>query len=156
MSARPLTPDSPAPNFSLAATSSGREVGPGSGRTLVLVFHAQNAAFAVDRLNREVRERYPSPGELTVASVVDLSLVPPFFRPSVRMALGMSYRQAVASLPREAAPTDYVVYFWRTGPAASPTTTERAACTSYPSWLPSRGTGRCWAATRARTSPRRR
>ena len=131
-------------------------MGPGSGRPLVLVFHAQNAAFAVDRLNREVRERYPSPGELTVASVVDLSLVPPFFRPSVRMALGMSYRQAVASLPREAAPTDYVVYFWRTGPAASPTTTERAACTSYPSWLPSQGTGRCWAATRARTSPRRR
>jgi hypothetical protein len=43
----------------------------------VLVFHAQNAAFAVDRLNREVRGRYPPPGELTVASVVVMSLVPP-------------------------------------------------------------------------------
>jgi hypothetical protein len=74
----------------------------------MLVFHAQNAAFAVDRLNREVRERYPSPGELTVASVVDLSLVPPFFRPSARMALEISYRQAV-SLPSEADPADYVV-----------------------------------------------
>lgn len=109
MSARPLTPGAPAPHFALAATASGREVRPGSGKPLVLVFHAQNAAFAVDRLNREVRERYPSPGELTVASVVDLSLVPPFFRPSARMALEMSYRQVAASLPREADPADYVV-----------------------------------------------
>ena len=156
MSARPLTPGTPAPDFALAATTSGREVRPGSGRPLVLVFHAQNAAFAVDRLNREVRERHPSPGELTVASVVDLSLVPPFFRPSARMALDMSYRQAAASLQRDADPADYVVYPWRTGPAGSPATTTRAAHTSSPSWSPSRGTGRCSAATLARTSPRRR
>ncbi len=65
----------------------------------MLVIHAHNAAFAVDRLNREIRERYPSPGEPTVASVVDLSLAPPFFRPSARMALEMSYRQAAASVP---------------------------------------------------------
>jgi hypothetical protein len=55
---------------------------------MVLVFHAQNAAFAVDRLNREVRERYPSPGELPVAS-----LVPPFSRRLDRMTLEMSYRR---------------------------------------------------------------
>lgn len=75
----------------------------------MLVFHAQNAAFAVDRLNREARERYPSPGELPVASLVDLSLVPPFFRRLDRMTLEMSYRQAATSLPRQADPADYVV-----------------------------------------------
>jgi hypothetical protein len=109
MSVRPLTPGAPAPDFALAATMPGREVRPGSERPLGLVFHAQNASFAVDRLNREVRQRYPSPGELTVASVVDLSLVPPFFRRSARMSLEMPYRQAAASLPREADPADYVV-----------------------------------------------
>jgi len=109
MSVKPPTPGAPAPDFALAATASGGEVRPGSGRPLVLVFHAQNAAFAVDRLNREVRERYPSPGELPVASVVDLSLVPPFFRRSARTALEMSYRRAASSLPREADPADYVV-----------------------------------------------
>jgi len=109
MSARPLTRGAPAPDFALAATSSGREVRPGAGRPLVLIFHARNAAFAVDRLNREVRERHPSSGELTVASVVDLSVVPPLFRPPARMALEMSYRRAAASLPREAESADYVV-----------------------------------------------
>ena len=48
----------PALDFTLAATTSGHEVRMGSGRPLVLVFHAQNAAFAVDRLNHEVREQY--------------------------------------------------------------------------------------------------
>ena len=104
----PITPGEPAPDFSLRATGSGREVGPGAGRPLVLVFHAQNAAFAVDRLNREVRQRYPEPGQLTVASVVDLSLVPPFFKPSAEMAMMASYRQAARSLPPWADPADYV------------------------------------------------
>ena len=54
---------------------------PGSGRPLVLVFHAQNVAFAGDWLNGDVRVRYSPPGELMVASVVDLSLVSPVFRP---------------------------------------------------------------------------
>ena len=75
----------------------------------MLVFRAHNAAFAVVCLNREVLQRYPSPDELIIASVVDPSLVPPFFQPSARMALEMAYRQAAASLPREAGPADYVV-----------------------------------------------
>ena len=82
MSARPLAPGAPAPDFALAATTSGRdEVRPGSGRPLVLVSYAQSVAFAGDWLNRDVRERYSPPGELMVASVVDLSLVLPVFRP---------------------------------------------------------------------------
>jgi hypothetical protein len=81
MSARPLAPGVPAPDFALAATTSGREVRSGSGRPLVLVTYARNVAFAGDRLNRDVRERYSPSGELTVASVVDLSLMPPVFRP---------------------------------------------------------------------------
>ncbi len=90
------TPGAPTSDFALAVTVSGLEVGPGAGRPMVVVFYTQNAAFAVDRLNREGRGRYPSLEELMVASVVDLSLVPPLFRPSVRMALEASYRQAAA------------------------------------------------------------
>lgn len=108
MTASPITPGDAAPGFALRAVGSGREVSPGAGRPLVLVFHAHNAAFAVDRLNREVRERYPSPEELTVASVVDLSLVPPFFRPLAQMVLETSYRRAARSLPPDADPADYV------------------------------------------------
>ncbi len=103
VSARPLGPGASAPDFTLAATTAGREVRPGSGRPVLLVFHAQNAAFAVDRLNREVRERYPSPGELTFASVVDLSLVPPVFRP--RPAWRLIYRTGRRRLLCHARPT---------------------------------------------------
>jgi hypothetical protein len=105
---KPINAGDPAPNFVLRSVGSGREVGPGAGRPLVIVFHAQNSAVAVNRLNREVRERFPSPEELTVASVVDLSLVPPFFRPSAEMAMNASYRQAARSLPPGTNPADYV------------------------------------------------
>ena len=75
-------PGALAPDFALAATVSGCQVGLGFGRRpLALVVHARNADFAVDRLDREVRKWRPSPAGLTAASVVDLSHVPPLFGP---------------------------------------------------------------------------
>ena len=70
-----------APYFNALAADSGREVSLGTcaGRRLVLVFHAQSTAWAAERVNRAVRERYPSSEEVVVASVVDLSLVPPLY-----------------------------------------------------------------------------
>lgn len=149
------TPGAPVPDFTLAAMVSRRKVSPGAGRALILIFHAPNAAFAVDRLNREVRERYPSPKELTVASVMDPSLVPPFFRPSARMALDASYRRAAAWPPPDADPAGYVVYPWPTRRAAPRPTTARAAPTSSRSWS-SGVTANSSTAARARTSPRGR
>ena len=76
----------------------------------MLIFHAQNAPRSRWTGSAARSEkRYPSPEESTVASVVDLSLVPPFFGLSARTVLAVSYRQAVASLPREADPADDVV-----------------------------------------------
>lgn len=106
-----LQPGTPAPDFALVAAGSGRRVSLSgcAGRPLVLVFHAQNAALAVERLNRSLRERYPTPEDLVVASVADLGLVPPPFLPTVRMALDSSYRSAARRLPPGSDPAEYVV-----------------------------------------------
>jgi len=80
-----------------------------AGRYLVLVFHAQNAALAVERMNRRVREVYPSADEVVVASVADLGLVPPPFLPMAQMALESSYRGAARRLPPGTDPEEYVV-----------------------------------------------
>jgi hypothetical protein len=104
-------PGVPAPDFALVAAGSGREVSLSScaGRSLVLVFHGQSATFTVERLNRLVRERYPSAGEVVVASVADLSLVPPPFYLTARMALDYSYREGSQRVPEGSDPADYVV-----------------------------------------------
>jgi hypothetical protein len=54
-----------APYFRALAAGSGREVSlrTCAGRRLVLIFHAQNTAWAAERVNRAVRERCPSPEE---------------------------------------------------------------------------------------------
>jgi len=101
----------PAPDFALVAAGSGREVSLAgcAGRYLVLVFHAQNATLAVERMNRRIRESYPSAEEVVVASVADLGLVPPPFLPMAQTALASSYRQAARRLPPGADPAEYVV-----------------------------------------------
>lgn len=100
-----------APGFDLRAAGSGRRLTleGAAGRKLVLVFHGQETAPAARAVNRAVRSRHPSPEEVVVASVVDLSLVPPVFVVSVGYLLESAYREAARELPPGADPADYVL-----------------------------------------------
>lgn len=101
----------PAPQLEMLAAGSNREVGPDAcaGRPVVLVFHLQSTASAAREVNRAVREQYPSPEEVTVASVVDLSLVPPVYWMTVGIVLAQAYERASEELPDGADPEDYIL-----------------------------------------------
>ncbi|MGI8865915.1 MAG: hypothetical protein ACR2G1_04195, partial [Rubrobacteraceae bacterium] len=79
------------------------------GRKIVLIFHLQGTAPAAHEINRAVRETHPSPDDVLVASVIDLSKVPPVYWLSVSLVLNTAYDKAAADLPEGADPADYVV-----------------------------------------------
>lgn len=80
-----------------------------AGRPVVLIFHLQGTAPTAREINRAVRGRYPSPDDVLVASVIDLSIVPPLYWPTVSLVLSQAYEQARAELPQDADAPEYVV-----------------------------------------------
>ena len=100
-----------APDFDLLAAGSGRRVSltGNDGRPVVLIFHLQGTAPTAREINRAVRERYKSPDEVLVASIIDLSIVPPVYWITVGLVLGQAYEKAVAGLPSDTDPAEYIV-----------------------------------------------
>ncbi len=100
-----------APYFRALAAGSGREVSLRTlaGRRLVLIFHSQNTAHVAEQVNRAVRELYPSHEDMVVASVVDLSLVPPIYWLTASMIIGQAYERAARKIPSGFDSADYVV-----------------------------------------------
>lgn len=98
-----------APDTRLLSIGSGREVAlrERAGLPLVLVFHLQGTASAAEAVNRAVRGRYTAE-EVTVASVIDLSLVPTLYWGTVWIVLRQAYERAAAELPPGADPEEYV------------------------------------------------
>lgn len=90
-----------APHFSLLAAGSARRVSLRAlaGRRVVLVFHLQGTAPTAREINRAVRARHPDPREVLVASVIDLSIVPPVYWMSVSLILNQAYDRAKDELP---------------------------------------------------------
>ncbi len=80
-----------------------------AGRKVVLVFHLQGTAPTAREINRAVRARFPDPEEVFVASVIDLSIVPPLYWMTVNLVLGSAYEQAACELPPNADPAEYLV-----------------------------------------------
>ncbi len=99
-----------APDFSLVAAGSGRRVSLRglAGRKAVLIFHLQGTAPTAREINYAVRERYPDPEEVFVASVIDLSIVPPLYWMTVGLVLGSAYEQTAGELPPNIDPREYV------------------------------------------------
>ncbi len=100
-----------APDFDLLAAGSGRRVSlrGNDGRPVVLIFHLQGTAPTAREINHAVREHYPSPEEVLVVSVIDLSIVPPVYWMTVGLVLGQAYEKAAVELPPETDPEEYVV-----------------------------------------------
>ncbi len=89
-----------APHFSLLAAGSARRVSlrAEAGRRVVLVFHLQGTAPTAREINRAVRARHPEPEEVLVASVINLSIVPPVYWISVSLILNQAYDRATDEL----------------------------------------------------------
>ena len=100
-----------APPFHLLAAGSGRRLSlqRASGRKLVLIFHLQGTAPTAQEINRTVRTLHPSPDEVLVASVIDLSIVPPVYWMTVAMVLNSAYERARIELPSEADPAEFIM-----------------------------------------------
>ena len=100
-----------APDFDLLAAGSGRRVRLRelTGRKVVLVFHLQGTAPTARAMNRAVRERFPEPEEVFIASVIDLSIVPPLYWMTVGIVLNSAYEQAAGELPPDVDPAEYLV-----------------------------------------------
>jgi hypothetical protein len=100
-----------APDFDLLAAGSGRRIRlrEQTGRKVVLIFHLQGTAPTARAINRAVRERFPDPEGVLIASVIDLSIVPPFYWMTVGIVLGDAYHQATKELPPDVDPAEYLV-----------------------------------------------
>ena len=100
-----------APDFDLLAAGSGRRVSlrENDGRPVALIFHLQGTAPTAWEINHAVRERYPTPDEVLVASVIDFSIVPPVYWMTVSLVLGQAYEKAATGLPPETDPAEYIV-----------------------------------------------
>ena len=100
-----------APRFSLLAAGSGRRVVTRSviGRKVVLIFHLQGTAPTAREINRSVRAHHPDPEDILVASIKDLSIVPPLYWMSVGLILNQAYERTAEELPPDADPAEYVV-----------------------------------------------
>ena len=100
-----------APGFDLVAAGSGRRVDGREleGRKVVLIFHLQGTAPTAREINRAVRARFPDPDEVLVASIIDLSIVPPVYWITVGLVLGTAYDQASRELPPDVDPAEYLV-----------------------------------------------
>ncbi len=90
-----------APHFSLLAAGSARRVSlrAEAGRRVVLVFHLQGTAPTAREINHAVRARFPDPQRVLVASVIDLSIVPPVYWMSVSLILNQAYDRTTKKLP---------------------------------------------------------
>ena len=100
-----------APHFSLLAAGSARRVSLRAevGRRVVLVFHLQGTSPTAREINRAVRASHPDPEEVLVASVIDLSIVPPVYWMSVSLILNQAYDRAAEELPPGVDSSEYVV-----------------------------------------------
>ena len=100
-----------APHFSLLAAGSARRVSlrAETGRRVVLVFHLQGTAPTAREINRAVDACHPDPEEVLVASIIDLSIIPPFYWMSVSLILNQAYDRAAEELPPDADPAEYVI-----------------------------------------------
>lgn len=100
----------PAPDFSLTAIKTGREISRKScaGSVLGLVFHGRETVQAVVDINTAVRPLYPEPKPVVLVSVVDMSIVPRLLHGVVKPMLEQAYDQAARQVPKEYDPKDYV------------------------------------------------
>ncbi len=99
-----------APDVTLKSAVSGRTVNlRKAGVPLVLVFATQATTEMASTFRTALRERYPDPARLIIASVVDMHAVPRLMRKMAEGALSTRYREVAGRLAPGQEPRDYIV-----------------------------------------------
>ncbi|HML99120.1 MAG TPA: hypothetical protein PKD75_11625 [Tepidiformaceae bacterium] len=99
-----------APDITLKAVVSNRQVNLRKpGAVLVLVMPTQATTEAVSPLRAALRERFPDPAKVVIASVLDLRQVPRLMRKMGESALANRYKEVIAGLEAGQDPAQYVV-----------------------------------------------
>src|SRR5437868_10392256 len=100
----------PAPNRTLTAVGSGREITFDTiGLPAVVTFCVPGSQQLVDDVVRAVRRSSPLPSELCNANVVDLSSVPRVLRKAAELVMELRYRDACKNVSAGRDPADYIV-----------------------------------------------
>lgn len=98
------------PALTLEAAGSGRSIALNElGRPAVIICHGQDTAKAAIEVNAAVREQYPDPAQVLIASVIDLRQFPSMFHGMVKPELQKAYDKAAGKLPEGADPAEFVV-----------------------------------------------
>ncbi|GBD23973.1 hypothetical protein HRbin29_01646 [bacterium HR29] len=99
-----------APDQTITSVVSGRQVRLRQpGAALVLIFTNQTTADRATALRTALRERFPDPSAVVIASVVDVSGVPRLMRKMAEGALANRYRELAAALGPGRDPAQYLV-----------------------------------------------
>ncbi len=99
-----------APKVTLEAAGSGRKLSlDAPGVPLVLAFASRATTEMVPPFRAALRQRFPDPGKVIVASIVDTSNVPRLMRKVARGALGKRFNDLAAGLAPGQDPESYIV-----------------------------------------------
>ncbi len=101
---------SPAPHFSLTAIASNRQINPASATgLLLLIFHSYQTVDEARLIIRAVRESYPSPDQILIASVADMRIVPRLARGMAKRIMQNAYEEAKKEIPEGHEPSDHII-----------------------------------------------
>jgi hypothetical protein len=105
-----LPAGSPAPDFSLTAVTSERQINPHNmpGR-LLLMFHGYQTAVLVGSVVQALKEDYPDPEQLGMVSVVDLRAIPRLLHGVANKIMHDAYQQAAGQVPDGQNAADHIV-----------------------------------------------
>lgn len=109
MATSSISPGAAAPPFTLQALGSGRTFNPAGAAPLLLVFHDQNTVDKVQAMQQAVRLVFSDAGQLLIASVVNMKMVPVFLRSTAESVMKSSYNNAAAAMPPGLDAADYVI-----------------------------------------------
>lgn len=99
-----------APDVTLKSVVSGREVSlRRPGAELVLILPTQATTEMVNPLRAALRDRFPDPAKVIIASAVDLHQVPRLMRKMGETALANRYAEVAATLQPGQDPARYIV-----------------------------------------------
>jgi hypothetical protein len=105
-----LTNGRPAPDFTLTAVVSERQVSPlqAPGKFL-LFFHSYHTAMEVGAVVKELKAEYMDIDQVAMASVVDLRGIPRFIHPLAKKIMRDAYHQAAREVPDDHEVADHII-----------------------------------------------
>jgi hypothetical protein len=100
----------PAPPFSLKAVVSERPINSQNiAGAFLLIFHSYLTVFIVGEVIQAVREVYPSPDQVLIASVADLRIVPRLLRGTAKNIVRKAYKEAAKQIPSGHDPANHII-----------------------------------------------